>query len=56
MYFLNRRFTRWALIPHFSIDLKTHTAHIVSELEIEQSLLSIIEYELLFFFFSIGTY
>jgi hypothetical protein len=56
MYFLNRRFTRWAPMPYFSIDLMTHTAHIVGEPEIEQSLLSIIEYKLLFFFFSIGTY
>jgi hypothetical protein len=43
-------------MPHFSIDLKTHTAHIIGEPEIEQILLSIIEYRLLFFFFSIRAY
>jgi len=40
-YFLNGRFTEWAPIPHFGIDMKTHTAHIVGEPDMEQSLLSV---------------
>lgn len=42
-YFLNGRFTEWAPIPHFGISPKTHNAHIVGKLEMEQSLLSVIE-------------
>ncbi|KUJ10377.1 NAD(P)-binding protein [Mollisia scopiformis] len=39
-YFINGRFTEWAPIPHFGINLKTHTAHIVGRPEMEQSLLA----------------
>jgi hypothetical protein len=42
-YFLDGRFSEWAPIPHFGIDLKTHTAHIVGKPEMEQSLLSATE-------------
>jgi len=40
-YFLDGRFSEWAPIPHFGIDLKTHTAHIVGKPEMEQSLLAV---------------
>jgi hypothetical protein len=42
-YFLNGRFIEWAPTPHFGIDMKTHTAHIVGEPEMEQTLLSVAE-------------
>jgi len=48
-YFLDGRFTEWAPTPHFGLDLKTHCARIVGEPEMEQSLLSVAEYEFLFF-------
>jgi hypothetical protein len=47
-YFINGRFTEWAPIPHFGIDMKTHTAHIVGEPDMEQSLISVKEYEAIF--------
>ncbi|RDW58601.1 NAD(P)-binding protein-7 [Coleophoma cylindrospora] len=40
-YFLNGRFSEWAPIPHFGIDTKTHTAHIVGSPDMEQSLLGV---------------
>ena len=42
-YFLDGRFTEWAPTPHFGSDMKTHTAHIVGEPDMEQSLLSVKE-------------
>jgi hypothetical protein len=42
-YFINSRFTEWAPIPHFGIFPKTHTARIVGEPHMEQSLLAVPE-------------
>ena len=43
-YFLDGRFSEWAPTPHFGINLKTHTAHVVGKPEMEQSLLAVNEY------------
>ena len=43
-YFLDGRFMEWAPIPHFGINVKTHTAHIVGKPEMLQSLIGIQEY------------
>ena len=43
-YFLDGRFSEWAPTPHFGINLKTHTAHVVGKPEMEQSLLAANEY------------
>jgi hypothetical protein len=42
-YFVNGRFSEWAPIPHFGIFPKTHTARIVGEPHMEQSLLAVPE-------------